>query len=115
MAGILKGSGVDLADGFATNISNFQKTNFELAYAKKLSTLLDGKRYIIDTSRNGNGPGKSRGNAPQWSDPIGVKIGYKPTTLVTHEGLDAFLWVKPPGEADGSAFPAGSWHPELIQ
>ncbi|MEW5819593.1 MAG: glycoside hydrolase family 6 protein [Cyanobacteriota bacterium] len=114
VAWMLKGAGIDKADGFATNVSNFQFTDNELNYAGTLSKLLNGKRFVIDTSRNGNGPGKERNNAHEWSDPIGIKVGYRPTTLVTHKGLDAFLWVKPPGEADGTAFPAGSWHPELL-
>jgi endoglucanase len=114
VAHILKEAGIEHAEGFATNISNFQKTENELKYASKLSKLSGNKSFIIDTGRNGNGPGQSRNNAPIWSDPVGLKTGIRPTTSTNAEGLDAYLWIKPPGEADGSAFPAGSWHPELI-
>lgn len=114
MARILRKSGIEQADGFSTNVSNFQYTENEIAYAQKLSGLLAGKRFVIDTSRNGNGPGQKRLNGPLWSDPTNIKTGLKPTTVTAHKMLDAFLWVKPPGEADGTAFPAGSWHPELI-
>lgn len=111
---LLKKAGIDDADGFSTNVSNFQKTENELKYAGRLSKMLGDKRFVIDTSRNGNGPGQNRKNAPYWSDPVGVSTGLSPAIKVLNNGLDAYLWIKPPGEADGSAFPAGSWHPELI-
>ena len=114
MARILKAAGIEMADGFSTNVSNFQLTENELKYAKSLSKILDNKRFVIDTGRNGNGPGQSRNGAPYWSDPLGVTVGNYPAVIADSNGLDAFLWIKPPGEADGSAAPAGSWHPELI-
>lgn len=114
MARILKKSGIDQADGFATNVSNFQHTKDEVEYAQKLSGLLSGKRFVIDTGRNGNGLAMGSAHSLYWSDPQNISTGIRPTTVTPHKALDAYLWVKPPGEADGTAFPAGSWHPELI-
>lgn len=114
MVRILKGSGIELADGFSTNVSNYQETENEIRYAQRLAKRFQGKRFVIDTGRNGNGPGQSRNGAPYWSDPIGVTTGNVPTFITDYEGLDGYLWIKPPGEADGSAAIAGSWHPELL-
>lgn len=52
---------------------------------------------MIDTSRNGNG-------APadgEWCDPDGRKLGRAPTTNTGEARIDAYLWVKLPGESDG--------------
>lgn len=114
MVRILKDSGIDQADGFVTNVSNYQLTENEIRYAQRLAKRFVGKRFVIDTSRNGNGPGQSRNGAPYWSDPVGITTGHTPTFITNYENLDAYLWVKPPGEADGSVDIAGSWHPELL-
>jgi endoglucanase len=115
VAKILNNAGIKYADGFATNVSNFQTTENEISYALQLSKMLNNKHFIIDTSRNGNGPGKPRENCPPWGDPEGISTGLEPTTITNVAYLDALLWVKPPGEADGVAYPAGTWHPELVQ
>lgn len=114
MERILKGSGIELADGFATNVSNYQLTENEIRYAQRLAKRFEGKRFVIDTSRNGAGPGQSRNGAPYWSDPVGVTTGHVPGFVTNYENLDAYLWIKPPGEADGTVDIAGSWHPELL-
>ncbi len=52
----LKWAGIDQADGFAVNVSNFYTTEDSIAYGKQLSAKVGGKHFVIDTSRNGNGP-----------------------------------------------------------
>jgi endoglucanase len=52
--------------------------------------------FVIDTSRNGNGP---HGN--QWCNPPGRAVGEVPTCDTGEEQCDAFLWIKIPGESDG--------------
>lgn len=109
MAGWLTQAGIGLVQGFATNVSNYQSTTSELAYAHELSALLDGKNFVIDTGRNGSG-----GNLGEWCNPDGQVIGALPMSLEATD-LDANLWVKPPGESDGtcgSGPPAGVWWPE---
>ncbi|MDQ1655694.1 MAG: endoglucanase, partial [Cryptosporangiaceae bacterium] len=104
-AGVLADS-----DGVYTNVSNFQATSKEVAYAKRLLTALGGSsrlHAVIDTSRNGNGPPAGA----QWCDPAGRTIGQVPTTATGDPAIDAFLWVKPPGETDGCAGPAGTFSP----
>lgn len=104
-------AGVAEADGFALNISNFQTTADNLEYGSAISGLLGGKRFVIDTSRNGLGP-----SVPyEWCNPPGRALGEPPTTSPEHPLVDALLWVKWPGESDGECNggpPAGEWWSE---
>jgi endoglucanase len=69
-----------------------------LPFGKKLSELLGGAHYVIDTSRNGAGP-----LGVEWCNPPGRKLGVPPTLETADpEHLDAYLWLKRPGESDGS-------------
>jgi endoglucanase len=81
--------------GYSLNISNFQTTANEIAFCKKLSTT---KTCVIDTSRNGNGPTADN----QWCNPTGRAIGKFPTSVTNDSRIDAFLWVKVPGDSDGT-------------
>ncbi|RSM47305.1 endoglucanase [Amycolatopsis balhimycina DSM 5908] len=97
------------ADGISTNVSNYRATSDEVAYDKAILGQLGDSRLkaVVDTSRNGNGPQGS-----EWCDPAGRAIG-KPSTNQTGDGqIDAFLWVKPPGEADGCIATAGQFVPQ---
>ncbi|MGI9376909.1 MAG: glycoside hydrolase family 6 protein [Tsuneonella suprasediminis] len=90
------------------------------------------KRAIIDTSRNGRGswaPKVGLHSDPEvWCNPPARGLGRRPTMETRHPYIDAFLWIKIPGESDGECFrgtsgpndperginapPAGSWFPE---
>jgi endoglucanase len=97
------------ADGISTNVSNYRASSAEITYAKAvLAGIGDGRlRAVIDTSRNGNGPLGS-----EWCDPAGRKIGTPSTTETGDAQIDAFLWVKLPGEADGCIASAGQFVPQ---
>jgi endoglucanase len=94
--------------GFATNVSNYQSTTNEFAYAHEVSALLGGAHAIVDTSRNGAGPAGS-----EWCNPSGRLVGDEGGTY--GDGVvDTNLWVKPPGESDGDCNggpAAGVWWP----
>ena len=99
----LAGSGVK---GFITNISNYGSTREEASYAATLRTALataghPDMSFIIDTSRNAGGQDTS--SQKTWCNAKGAGMGYPPTadTYIAH--ADAFLWVKPPGESDGTS------------
>ena len=96
MAQRLRSAGVAQADGFALNVSNFGTTAANVAYGERISALLGGAHFVVDTSRNGNGPGSD------WCNPSGRAIGERPTTATGSALVDAFLWVKTPGESDGT-------------
>ncbi|GAA2241291.1 glycoside hydrolase family 6 protein [Kitasatospora cystarginea] len=97
LADALRRSGIAEADGFSVNVSNFYTTEQSSEYGDKLSGLLGGKHYVIDTSRNGNGPLGDR----DWCNPAGRALGETPTTGTGRPGVDAYLWIKNPGESDG--------------
>jgi endoglucanase len=113
----LKAAGIDRADGFALNVSNYQATDTELAYGRALSARLGGKHFVIDTSRNGNGPptGVPPDDERAWCNPDGRALGTPPTTRTGEPLCDAFLWLKRPGESDGRCNKgpaAGMWWPQ---
>lgn len=96
----LKKSGIEFARGFSTNVSNFRPTADEQAYAATLLAGLrklgiTGKRYVIDTSRNGVAPADNQVINPPWAE-----VG-RPPRLVFDGSFDGTLWVKHPGESDG--------------
>lgn len=106
----LNAAGVKSADGFFSNVSNFNLTGNEVSYAKSILSSLGNPsnvHAVIDTSRNGNG---SNG---QWCDPSGRALGQTPTAATNDSAIDAYLWVKPPGESDGCADTAGLFDPTL--
>jgi endoglucanase len=106
----LVAAGVRSADGFFSNVSNFRPTADEVNYGRNVLNAIGGSNLhqVIDTSRNGNGP-----NGSEWCDPAGRAIGRYPTANTGEATVDAFLWVKPPGEADGCAAAAGTFVPDI--
>jgi endoglucanase len=111
----LRSSGIKRADGFALNVSNFYTTASNVAYGQVVSAGLGGAHFIIDTSRNGAGPlpaGSGYGG-PSWCNPPGRRLGSVPTVNPSVPYLDALLWIKTPGDSDGSCGlgdpPAGAW------
>ncbi|WP_320784244.1 glycoside hydrolase family 6 protein [Streptomyces sp. CRN 30] len=110
----LRRAGVAAADGFSLNVANFQTDATAKEYGLGLSAQLDGKHFVVDSSRNGNGPlAGERGET--WCNPPGRALGTRPTADTGEPVLDAYLWIKRPGESDGECRggpPAGQWWPE---
>ncbi|GAA4190464.1 hypothetical protein GCM10022252_28800 [Streptosporangium oxazolinicum] len=101
----------------------------ELSFAQAFRTTLIQKGFrstigmLIDTSRNGWG-GSARPSAPStstdvntfvnqsrvdrrihagnWCNQSGAGLGERPQASPA-TGLDAYVWIKPPGESDGSS------------
>ncbi|MFI9308501.1 glycoside hydrolase family 6 protein [Streptomyces triculaminicus] len=112
MAEPLRRAGIDRADGFALNVSNFQTTEDSKDYGRRLSALVGGKHFVIDTSRNGNGPLSDGDHEKAWCNPSGRALGAPPTVRTGDALVDAYLWVKRPGESDGACKggpDAGQW------
>jgi endoglucanase len=99
MAGMLNQVGVAKARGFSLNTANFFSTGEEIGYGDAISGMTNGAHYVIDTSRNGAGPADGE---MYWCNPSGRALGAAPTTATGNGNVDAFLWVKRPGESDGS-------------
>lgn len=104
----LRSAGIAKAEGFALNVSNYVATSESANYGNSLSSLVGGKRFVIDTSRNGKGPSPDG----QWCNPSGRGIGALPTTATNLTNVDALLWIKDPGSSDGTCNggpSAGQW------
>lgn len=93
------------------------------------------KHFVIDTSRNGQGPWTPTTSYPDpmtWCNPPDRGLGVRPTANTGNTLLDAYLWIKIPGESDGECTrglgpagttvdpewglidpPAGAWFPEM--
>ncbi len=169
-------AGIQSAQGFFTNVSNFNLNNYETKYDTWVSDCLafgtDGEQggwrlgnysycasqyysplgtvnpddistwiytdewfeqnmgttvptthFLIDTGRNGQGVlnasvyAASPYNQPasvtktlsggNWCNPPGRGLGVRPTANTGVALLDAFVWVKTPGESDGTCNAAG--------
>jgi cellulose 1,4-beta-cellobiosidase len=103
--------------------------NGEVAFVQNMRQELirngfdQGIGMLIDTSRNGwGGPNRPTGtststnastyvdesridrryNKGNWCNQAGAGLGVRPTTAPA-AGIDAYVWIKPPGESDGSS------------
>lgn len=113
-ADLLRRAGIDQADGFSLNVSNYYFTQEQIAYGNELGAKLGGKHFVIDTSRNGVGQPADL----EWCNAPGRALGQRPTFNTGEPLLDALLWIKPPGESDNSCNggpPAGQfWLPYAL-
>jgi len=96
-------------------------------YAQNLGTSKPTMHFVIDTSRNGTGPNSmakfaaapfnqpasviSKLAAGNWCNPPDSGLGLRPTTRTGTPLLDAYLWVKTPGQSDGQCDAAGGVRP----
>jgi cellulose 1,4-beta-cellobiosidase len=111
--------GVNKVRGFATNVANYNvlhevpelfdyqgnPCHDELTYVKNLGAALDAvgitnHAFLVDTSRNGRGG--IRHQWGYWCNNTGAGMGERPVANPS-AGLDAYVWVKPPGESDGTS------------
>jgi len=92
-------------------------------YAQNMGNAVASTHFVIDTSRNGDGPNSMTqyANAPydqpasvigtlaggNWCNPPDSGLGLKPTASTGVPLLDAYLWVKTPGQSDGQCDAAG--------
>ena len=92
-------------------------------YAQNMGNAIAATHFVIDSSRNGTGPNNMQAfaNAPfdqpasvistlasgNWCNPPNSGLGLRPTTDTGVPLLDAYLWVKTPGQSDGQCDAAG--------
>lgn len=111
----LQRAGIAEADGFSVNVSNFYPTRASRDFGKSLSAKVADKPFVIDTSRNGNGPYSGGDPNENWCNPPGRALGEPPTTKTGDPLVKAYLWIKRPGESDGTCKggpKAGAWYPQ---
>ena len=92
-------------------------------YAAHMGGAVATTHFVVDTSRNGDGPNSMQqyANSPynqpasvisalasgNWCNPPASGLGLKPTANTGVPLLDAYLWVKTPGQSDGQCDAAG--------
>lgn len=118
---LAEAGGPDKIRGFATNVSNYDAlkdgdltklepsdpAKGELDYVQLLDQSLTeagivGKAFIIDTSRNGKSGIKTKSGS--WCNIKGAGLGERPTANPAPL-VDAYYWIKPPGDSDGGGDP----------
>jgi endoglucanase len=99
-------------DWYAANVDN----------ATPADHPIDLPHFVIDTSRNGQGPWTPPAGYPDpqdWCNPPGRGTGSRPTPDTGVPLIDAYLWIKIPGESDGQCTrglgPVGTVDPEWGQ
>ena len=103
MAQRLLRAGIQYAQGFSVNVANRQTTSQSYRWGRELSDLLGRREFVIDTSRNGLGPPPDvPEHDDEWCNPRHQALGQAPTTRTSMPGLAALLWIKLPGESDGT-------------
>jgi cellulose 1,4-beta-cellobiosidase len=94
-------------------ISQYNAANNEINFSQlilfittkfnyKFKTSDNLPRFVIDSSRNGNIYSRIGTQECQvWCNIRDARIGHYPTTNTTDKMIDAFFWLKTPGECDG--------------
>jgi endoglucanase len=100
-ASYLRAAGVGGARGFSLNVTHYDWTAPEVRYGEKLSRLLGGARYVVNTAFNGRGP-QTRHGFHVWCNPAGRALGPLPTTHTHAPHADALFWLGNPGLSDGT-------------
>jgi len=116
-----------------TNNEFLNTSGINLRYANMLGGTQPTTHFVIDTSRNGQGPWNPpphpAGDPQDWCNPPDRGLGMRPTANSGQPLVDAYLWVKIPGESDGQCYrwtsgpldpvrgiqdpPAGQWFPQM--
>ncbi len=87
-------------------------------FRQNLGTAVPTAHFLVDTSRNGQGPFNAAPyadapfiqpasvigtlNSGSWCNPPGRGLGATPTVNTGVALLDAYVWVKTPGQSDGT-------------
>ena len=86
----------------------------EVVYAQTLSKYFREQcdfdpKVIIDTARNGNPATRGETQCSGWCNLREAVAGPQPTLSTTTDVVDAFFWIKTPGESDGcsATLPSG--------
>lgn len=117
-----------------TDTPDLNTSGINLRYANMLGSTTPTTHFVIDTSRNGVGPWQPpaehpAGDPQDWCNPPDRGLGLRPTANTGKALVDAYLWIKIPGESDGQCFrwtggpldpvrnmqdpAAGQWFPQM--
>jgi endoglucanase len=106
MANLLRKADIKEARGFVLGASHYDFTHNEDPYGKRISKLLGGVHFVVNTDENGWGrkvrPGHTSPFYRPGCLPPDEGLGYVPTTNTPKPVIDAYIWSGTPGyEAGG--------------
>ena len=115
VASYLRRVGIHRVRGFMLNVTHQDFTERNVRYGQRLSRMVGGKHFIINTSENGHGPVRYRRYIRHrlWRsvlvhcNPRKASLGHPPTTTVDYRGqplpdkVDGYLWLNRPGASAG--------------
>lgn len=121
-AGVYKDAGKPSAlRGLVTNVANYNAWSLssppsytegnsiydEKSFVHAIAPLLEqhgwpGVRFITDQGRSGKQP-TGQAEWGDWCNAKGTGFGRHPSATTGDDLLDAFVWVKPGGESDGTS------------
>jgi endoglucanase len=114
MAKKLRRVGIAKVRGFMLNATHYDWTRANVEYGLKLSRLVGGKHFIINTAENGRGPIHRRlpngRRLTVWCNPPNRGLGPAPTTNTSNPRADAYLWVNRPGYAQSCQGRPIAWY-----
>ena len=114
MAKKLRKVGIAKVRGFMLNATHYDWTRANVEYGLKLSRLVGGKHFIINTAENGRGPIHKRlpngRRLTVWCNPPNRGLGPAPTTNTSNPRADAYLWVNRPGYAQSCQGRPIAWY-----
>jgi len=88
---------------YTSGNSNCDENRYINAMGPALATAgWSGAHFIVDTARNGVQP-TSQAAWGDWCNVKGAGFGARPSTNTGNSLVDAFVWVKPGGESDGTS------------
>jgi len=115
-AELLQSVNVQNISGICLNVSGYESQSYCYTYGNNVISILNsngltGKKFIVDSSRNGNGDltsdygavGQPWINAGlTWCNPPGRALGPLPGTVSGQPNCRGTFWIKNPGESDGT-------------
>jgi endoglucanase len=114
MAPKLRKVGIAKVRGFMLNATHYDWTRANIQYGVKLSRLVGGKHFIINTAENGRGPVHKRlpngRRLTVWCNPPNRGLGPPPTTDTSNSLADAYLWINRPGYAQSCQGRPIAWY-----
>ena len=109
VARYLRFVGVSKVRGFMLNATHQDLTSRNVRYGQRLSRLVGGKHFVVNTAENGSGRLFVRGrrNFLVHCNPRNSSLGHPPTTTVDYRGrplpakVDGYMWIGRPGVSGG--------------
>jgi endoglucanase len=113
VARYLRRIGIAKIRGFMLNATHQDTTRNNVRYGQRLSRLVGGKHFVVNTAENGSGRLFVRQRRPRkryflvHCNPKNSSLGHPPTTTVDVNGqplptkVDAYLWIGRPGASGG--------------